>query len=201
MQLREFRKAVANFNEAIRIEPTEPDHFYKRGIAYLKLEEPQKAFNSFDLAILNDENNAEALRGAATALRLLGRDSLANEYQNKADALPRQTNRARKQLHQGRSCVERRSRPFSCADFAVGASLGIRFRSSRSAIISDTAIDHRFDDRVTTAVSTMPRASPSRITPKNTTGDRFSKPLVKFAPKIAVRVTIGKKNAAKTFNR
>ena len=84
MQLGDYQKAVDNFNEAIRNEPTEADHFYKRGVAHLRLEEYQKAFDSFVLASLNDEKSAPPLRGAAIALRGLGRDSLASQYESRA---------------------------------------------------------------------------------------------------------------------
>ena len=35
MQIEEYEKAVRNFNGAIRLEPTELQHFYKRGLAQM----------------------------------------------------------------------------------------------------------------------------------------------------------------------
>ncbi len=87
MQLGGYQKAIDNFNEAIRNEPSEPEHFFKRGLAYMEMEEYQKAFDSFHLATLNGERMAKAFRGAARALKAMGRSSLAEQYENRAKAL------------------------------------------------------------------------------------------------------------------
>ncbi|MCG8450471.1 MAG: tetratricopeptide repeat protein [Pirellulales bacterium] len=90
IQLEEYNKGVENFNEAIRHESDDfsmARHFYKRGIAYLRLEEYQKAFDSFHLATLNDETYEAAFRQASAALRKLGKPSLAEQYENRANAL------------------------------------------------------------------------------------------------------------------
>ncbi len=88
MQLRDYSKAVDNFNQAIRAEPTEPMHFYKRGMAHEHLEEHQKALDSYTLALLRSDNLAIAHQGAARALRALGRNSLAEIHESKANAIP-----------------------------------------------------------------------------------------------------------------
>lgn len=88
MQLKDYDKAVDNFNEAIRAEPTEPKHFFKCGRAYELLEEPQQALVFFNLALHRDDQFADAHRGAARALRLLGRSNLADIEDSKANAIP-----------------------------------------------------------------------------------------------------------------
>lgn len=83
MHLEDYEKALRNFNHAVRNEPSNAKHFVKRGLAQMRLSDYQKAFDSAELAILNDENNAEAYRLAAEALRQLGRDSLAEQYESR----------------------------------------------------------------------------------------------------------------------
>ena len=87
MQEKDYKKAVDNFNDAIRNEPEESEHFYKRGVAYMWLEEYKKAFSSFELAVLYDDQNAKAFRAGAIALRRLDRGNLAQQYDNSADKL------------------------------------------------------------------------------------------------------------------
>ena len=87
LKLGEYQKAVDSFNEAIRIDTGNPDYFYKRGIAHLYLEEYQKAADSFSLAILNDKGHVKSYRGMIRALKGLGNDDLAREYEQKVDQL------------------------------------------------------------------------------------------------------------------
>lgn len=85
MQLEDYKKAIKNFNEAIRAEPTEPMHFFKRGKAHESLGEWQKALDSYQLALLRDGEFADANRGAARALRALGRPGLGDQYENRVN--------------------------------------------------------------------------------------------------------------------
>ncbi|TWU30057.1 tetratricopeptide repeat protein [Bythopirellula polymerisocia] len=85
--LDEYQRAADNFNEAIRVEPTTSDHFAKRGYAYMLMEEYDKAFDSFNLSSLYDENNPEAFEAAAQTLRSLGRNALAEKYEQRAQEL------------------------------------------------------------------------------------------------------------------
>lgn len=87
LQEEDYQKAVDNFNEAIRNEPTESEHFYKRGVAYMWMEDYEKAFTSFELATLFNDKNVKAFRAGAMALRRLGRDSLAEQYESRAEEL------------------------------------------------------------------------------------------------------------------
>lgn len=89
-QLGEFQRAADNFVEAIRAEPLNADNFVKRGDAYMLLEKYEKAFNSYHDATLRDDKNSEAFRKAAVALKMLGRDSLSNEYESRAKELEAQ---------------------------------------------------------------------------------------------------------------
>jgi tetratricopeptide (TPR) repeat protein len=84
LQLKSPQKAVDNFNEAIRVEPNNHELFFKRGKAHLLLEEYQKAADSFSLAILNEPQDARSFRSMARALRGLGKNDLASEYETQA---------------------------------------------------------------------------------------------------------------------
>ncbi len=98
LKLKDASKAVDNFNEAIGVEPSNPEHFFMRGFAHLKLAksqkaadlqltEFQKAADSFSIAILNDKQHLKSYRGMVQALKGLGRDELAREYESQADQL------------------------------------------------------------------------------------------------------------------
>lgn len=87
MQLEDYEKAADNFNKAIRAEPTEPKHYYKSGLAREKLGKPDEARAFFDLALQRNGEYVEAHRAIARAYRALGRDSLAENHERKADEL------------------------------------------------------------------------------------------------------------------
>ena len=87
VQLGEYQRAADNFNEAIRVEPSDAGNHVKRGQVYMMLEEYEKAFNAFDLALQYDNDNIEALEGIAKALRELGRSSVAETYEKRAQEL------------------------------------------------------------------------------------------------------------------
>ena len=87
LQLKAPEKAVENFNEAIRVEPNNHELFYKRGMAHLLLKEYQKAADSFSLAILNEPQEVKSFRGMANALRGLGKNDLAREYESQAEQI------------------------------------------------------------------------------------------------------------------
>ena len=65
----------------------ESEHFYKRGVAYMWMEDYEKAFTSFELATLFNDKNVKAFRAGAMALRKLDRTSLAEQYESKAQEL------------------------------------------------------------------------------------------------------------------
>jgi Tfp pilus assembly protein PilF len=59
----------------------------KRGIAYERLGENEKASQSFASAIEFDNKNVRAYRHMADVMQSLGRSELATEYRQKADEL------------------------------------------------------------------------------------------------------------------
>jgi tetratricopeptide (TPR) repeat protein len=91
LKLGQHEKAVADFNDAIRLEPTEAEHYFKRGLAYRELGELEKASGSFANAIQFNDKHHAAYRHMASTLQSLGRTELANEYRQKAEALPQST--------------------------------------------------------------------------------------------------------------
>jgi tetratricopeptide (TPR) repeat protein len=84
MDLHEYRKAVESFNDAIRCEPEVGEHYYSVGFACIKLEEYQRAVDFLTLALKRPEPQRKMYAAMATALRGLGRDELAEEYDRKA---------------------------------------------------------------------------------------------------------------------
>jgi tetratricopeptide (TPR) repeat protein len=82
--LGEYRKAIENFNSAISVEPMDAEHYYKSGLAYMKEEEFERAAYFFDMALKKDNASPKMYRAMVSALRQLGRNELADEYEKKA---------------------------------------------------------------------------------------------------------------------
>jgi tetratricopeptide (TPR) repeat protein len=87
MQLEEFDKAIADFNEAIRLEPAQAEHYYKRGVAYARQGDHEKASASFASAIALNDKHVDAYRQMASMMQSLGRSELAAQYRQKANEL------------------------------------------------------------------------------------------------------------------
>lgn len=84
MDLREYNKAKESFNSAIRCEPDVGEHYYSVGFACIKLEQYQQAVDFLTLALKRPEPQPKMYAAMATALRGLGRDALAEEYEAQA---------------------------------------------------------------------------------------------------------------------
>jgi tetratricopeptide (TPR) repeat protein len=84
MDLREYRRAIESFNNAVRSEPTVGEHYYNVGYAYMRLREYRKAVDFFNLALQQENPQPKMYRMMATALRELGRDELAGQYEQRA---------------------------------------------------------------------------------------------------------------------
>jgi tetratricopeptide (TPR) repeat protein len=82
-----YKKAIADFNDAIRLEPANAEYYFKRGLALEQMGDHQKASDSYSAAIEFDKNHAGAHRHMAEALDRLGRNELATQYRQKADQL------------------------------------------------------------------------------------------------------------------
>lgn len=87
--LKEYSKAIESFNKAILIEPSNAEHYYKTGVAALKLEDPEKAEFFLELALHQDNAQPKMYRAMADALRALGRNELAEEYDRQAENPPK----------------------------------------------------------------------------------------------------------------
>ena len=94
MMLGENEKALTDFNEAVRLEPTEWTHYFKRGMAYERLGKQQQAADSFVNAVRFDDKYPPAYRHAADALAALGHNELASEYRSKAAELEAEQKKA-----------------------------------------------------------------------------------------------------------
>jgi tetratricopeptide (TPR) repeat protein len=90
MDLKEYDKAIESFNAAIGVEPSVGEYYYNVGRAYNELEEWQKAVDFLNLAVRKENPQPKMYRALATALRGLGRDDLAEEYDQKAGPAPQQ---------------------------------------------------------------------------------------------------------------
>lgn len=84
IDLKEYAKAIESFNNAIRAEPGVGEYYFNVGLAYNKLEDWQKASDFLGLALKKDNPQPKMYREMAIALRGLGRDELANQYEQKA---------------------------------------------------------------------------------------------------------------------
>jgi tetratricopeptide (TPR) repeat protein len=88
MDLREYNKAAACFSDAIRSEPEVGEHYYQVAVACNRLEDFDKARNFLSLALKKENPQPKMYRAMATALRGLGQDSLAEEYDRQAENPP-----------------------------------------------------------------------------------------------------------------
>lgn len=95
--LGEHKKAIKDFNEAIRLEPANGDYYFKRGVAYQQLGDFDKAANSFASAIEFDTKNEAAYRHMAEVTQRQGRNELANQYRQKAADLAPSRSKAQPQ--------------------------------------------------------------------------------------------------------
>jgi tetratricopeptide (TPR) repeat protein len=85
MMLGDNEKALKDFNQALRLEPAEWTHYFKRGMVLERMGKPQQAADSFVAAIRHFDQYPPAYRHAADALDTLGHRDLAGEYRNRAD--------------------------------------------------------------------------------------------------------------------
>jgi tetratricopeptide (TPR) repeat protein len=95
MDLREYNKAIESFNNAIRSEPDVGDHYYMAGRAYIQLADFQKAVDFLNLALRQRNPKPEMYRAMAEALRGLGRNELADQYERQAGGPARDAGAAR----------------------------------------------------------------------------------------------------------
>jgi tetratricopeptide (TPR) repeat protein len=85
MDLQEYDKAIASFNNAIRTEPDVGANYYNVGMANIKLENYERAVEFLNLALRQKDPTSDMYRAMAMALRGLGRDGLADEYERQAE--------------------------------------------------------------------------------------------------------------------
>ena len=86
MDLKEYKRAIECFNDAIRSEPDVGENYYNVGFAYMQMKEYKKAADFFRLALLQKDPQPKMFSKMAEALRQLGKNDLADEYQQKANA-------------------------------------------------------------------------------------------------------------------
>jgi len=85
MDLKEYKNAIESFNDAIRSEPEVGENYYNVGFAYMQMKDYKKAADFFRLALLQDNPQPKMFSKMAEALRQLGKNELAEEYERKAD--------------------------------------------------------------------------------------------------------------------
>jgi tetratricopeptide (TPR) repeat protein len=73
----DLEKAVADFTEAVRIDPNHPSGYTERGQALFKLGETDRAITDYSAALKKDANFGPALRGRAMANLYRGSTELA----------------------------------------------------------------------------------------------------------------------------
>jgi tetratricopeptide (TPR) repeat protein len=80
----QYDRAIHDFDEAIRLDPSFPDAFNFRGVALAGEGQFEKAAADFDAAIRLDPNYAIAIYNRGLAAQNLGRTDEASQYFNKA---------------------------------------------------------------------------------------------------------------------
>jgi tetratricopeptide (TPR) repeat protein len=91
---------VDSFTEAIRLEPTEPTHYFKLGSVLLAMDRFDEALQAFSSAIHNAPYYVDAYRKAAEALERLERADLAAQYREQADEIEAAIRERLEQLEQ-----------------------------------------------------------------------------------------------------
>jgi tetratricopeptide (TPR) repeat protein len=86
---RDYDRAIDDYNEAIRLDPTYAIGFNNRGLAYQGKRQIDRAIEDYDEAIRLNPAYAVALANRATARRIKGRADLAIEDSDKAIGLNR----------------------------------------------------------------------------------------------------------------
>ncbi len=89
--LGEYKKAIDDFNLALRAFSVSPKAMCNRGRAYLSLKMPQEAIKDFDAAIKLAPNLAEAYTNRAAAFRMLGMPQRAEADSRKAELVRKDT--------------------------------------------------------------------------------------------------------------
>ena len=92
-------KAIADFSEAIRLDPESPLAFYNRGNAYLDRKKLDLALADFNAAIANEPEFALAYYNRGVVLELKGQRERCIEDYQKALSLDPSLNDAKKRLH------------------------------------------------------------------------------------------------------
>jgi Tfp pilus assembly protein PilF len=87
MALGENEKAVKDFDDAIRLEPANSDYYFKRGVAYERMGNNEKAALSFASALEFNEKHEPSHRHMADVQQSLGNSEMSNEHRQKAREL------------------------------------------------------------------------------------------------------------------
>ena len=86
-RLNDFNSAVADFNKAITLNPSDYRSYYNRGLAHIKLNDFRKAVADFSGAIQLNPNDADSYYNRAVCRQRLGDNYGAKEDLNRARAL------------------------------------------------------------------------------------------------------------------
>lgn len=82
-----LEEAIAQYDEAIRLDPQFTDAYTSRGTAHVVLGQPERAIEDFDQAIQLDSQAARAFANRARARTLLGQDAGAQQDVDRAVGL------------------------------------------------------------------------------------------------------------------
>ncbi|MFM2313566.1 MAG: hypothetical protein RLZZ04_2842 [Cyanobacteriota bacterium] len=83
----DFELAIADFNQAIQINPNDADAYYNRASIYFQLGKDELAIADYKRVIEIDPNNAEAYYNRGIAYAKIGKDELARTNLEKAKQL------------------------------------------------------------------------------------------------------------------
>ena len=82
-----YEDAVAQFSNALGIEPSNPDYYYARGKAYESLKKYEEAKTDFEKVIVFDAKEVDAYIGLGAVCNEMGKYEDALTYLNRASAL------------------------------------------------------------------------------------------------------------------
>ena len=83
--MRQYEKAIADYSEAIRIDPKDSTAYQYRGVAWRDKKEPVKALADFDAAIRLEPKGSGAHYGRAVILFLMRRDGVSDAVKTVLD--------------------------------------------------------------------------------------------------------------------
>lgn len=125
---KKYKEALADYNQAIKINPKEADYYLNRGIIHEKLKQFAEAYNDYSFAIQLDESLASAWLNRGNVLLRLNKQNLAVEDYSSAIAF--ETDYAAAYYNRGIAYYQLKQYAEACRDLRMAKRLGQTLPSS-----------------------------------------------------------------------